>query len=294
MTLLVVIEILTLVEVLFLLTLLEMLYLRYYLAEGGNVRTYAVCNQKGGVGKTNTTYHLARAAVLASKRVLAIDLDPQGTLTGALAKESDLSEDIVTVADALAKHPIPLAGVVVEGLWDGLDVAPVAGESLALVRDQMVIEGAGREYRLKEAVSAVDGKYDLVLIDCPPSLDLLTINALIAADAALVITQAKLWSRNGFSRLLDTIADVRRYYNPGLNVEGVIVSQFQRVRTADNDGLSEIALAAPELGLRILEPAIPYRATIGDTAEMRVGLDTADKKLAAIYDGYLTQIGIQQ
>src|SRR5690625_2035428 len=128
-------------------------------------RILAVCNQKGGVGKTTTTYHLARAGIRAGKKVLVVDLDPQGTLTNIAARE-ELPEDSISIADVLsARGREPLAEVIVPGLWEGLDVAPTVGEGLGVVRDELVVAGAGREARLRDALSQAAQQYDLILID---------------------------------------------------------------------------------------------------------------------------------
>ena len=117
----------------------------------------ALCNQKGGVGKSTTTFHLARAAVQAGRRVLVVDLDPQGNLTTSIAAET-VDDDQAQLADALSSRaPETLRDVIVPGLWPGLDLVPTAGVTLGAVRDELVIAGAGRESRLREALQAFSG-----------------------------------------------------------------------------------------------------------------------------------------
>src|SRR5690606_38184370 len=180
-------------------------------------RIYALCNQKGGVGKSTTTFHLARAAVLRGERVLVVDNDPQGNLTAVAAAE-EVSEDQAGLADVLStRAPETVADVIVAGVWHSLNVVPTSGTTLGYVRDELVIAGAGREVRLREALASVKDDYDMILIDCAPSLDQLTINGLTAADDVVIVTHSKQWSLSGLAQLLETIENVRQYYNPELS-----------------------------------------------------------------------------
>ncbi len=253
--------------------------------------TIAIANQKGGVGKSTTTYHLARAAVIKGLRVLAVDLDPQGNLTSSLTSHP-LPEDIEGVADVLsARSNATLKDVLVPGIWGSLDVAPTVGETLALVRDELVIAGAGRERRLHTALNQVNDNYDLCLIDCAPSLDQLTLNGLSAATAVLIVTHSKLWSANGLARLLETIADVRRYYNPTLTIGGVIVNQHEANTNAGDYWLKELTSQLQRRSLRLLQPPIPKRVAISDSVESSTGLDQWPSAgiayIADIYSQYL-------
>ncbi|NKW16395.1 AAA family ATPase, partial [Rhodococcus hoagii] len=149
---------------------------------------YAFCNQKGGVGKTTVTFHIADAARRAGLKVLAVDMDPQGNLSTILTKEPIHPGD-AGIADVLSdRSEATLGDIISEGLWPGVELAATVpdAETLAAVRDELVIAGAGREHRLRDALDAVRNNYDLILIDCPPSLDQLTINALVAADQAVI------------------------------------------------------------------------------------------------------------
>lgn len=254
----------------------------------------ALCNQKGGVGKSTTAFQLARAAVLAGRRVLVVDADPQGNLTSVAAAEV-VGDDQVGLADALsARAPESLAQVIVAGVWPGLDVAPTSGATLGLVRDELVVAGAGREGRLRQALAQVASDYDLVLIDCAPSLDQLTINALSAADAVVVVTHAKLFSANGLAQLLETVASVREHYNPALAVAGIIVNQHEERTLSGQGWLAQLHEAATARALVVLEPPVPKRVVISDATEAARGLDqwgsAEASALAAIYAGYLAAI----
>lgn len=260
--------------------------------------TLALCNQKGGVGKSTTAFHLARAAVIRGQRVLLVDNDPQGNLTSVTAAEL-VEEDQAGLADALsARAPETVRDVIVPGIWPGLDLVPTAGVNLGAVRDELVIAGAGREGRLREALTEVAQDYDLVFIDCAPSLDQLTINGLTAADGVVIVTHSKLWSANGLAQLLDTISAVREYYNPRLEVAGVIVNQHEERTLAGQHWLNELTAAAEKRSLKVLQPPIPKRVAISDATEVAQGLDqlgSADAAaLATIYANHLTALeGVQ-
>ena len=259
-----------------------------------SVQIIALCNQKGGVGKSTTTFHLARAAVLSGKRVLVVDNDPQGNLTSVAA--ADVVEDEQAgLADVLsARAPETVRDVVVPGVWPGMDVLPTSGVTLGFVRDELVIAGAGREGRLREALAQVADDYDLVLIDCAPSLDQLTINGLAAATAVVVVTHSKLFSANGLAQLLDTISTVRQYYNPTLSVAGIIVNQHEERTVSGQTWLDELHGAANSRGLSVLTPPIPKRVVVSDATEAAKGLDewgsAEANTLAKVYADHLVAI----
>ncbi len=236
-------------------------------------RVIALCNQKGGVGKTTTTFQLARAAVLAKQRVLVVDLDPQGNLTSVAAAEA-VADDQAGLADALsARTSETIRDVIVPGVWPGMDLAPTSGTALGFVRDELVIGGAGRESRLSDALKAVKDDYDLILIDCAPSLDQLTINGLTAADDVVIVSHSKLFSANGIAQLLDTIELVRQHYNPSLRIAGLIVNQHEERTVSGQSWLEQLSAAAIDRGLTILGKPIPKRVVISDATEAARGLD---------------------
>lgn len=254
---------------------------------------FAICNQKGGVGKSTTIYHLTRAAILAGLRVLVIDADPQGNLTRALT--DDVQEDDAAVADALSdRSTVTLTDILVQGIWEGLTVAPTVGGMLSAVRDELVSTSKpGREARLRTQLAGIKDDYDVVLIDCGPALDTLTLNTLTAADGVVIVTQSKQWSLDGLAQLLETIREARRYYNPQLAVAGLVVNQHEGHTSAGRHWAAELEAAADEHALRMLTPYVPKRQPISDAIDYGQGLDQGDSKvrpLAAIYADHLAQL----
>lgn len=250
----------------------------------------ALANQKGGTGKTTTTAHLARAAVVRGYRVLAVDTDPQANLTRTLAGKP-LEPRQATLADVLiprATHD--LAEVLVAGTWTGLDLVPAA-TALADAADALVGMRLGRERRLAGALDQVATGYDLILIDCPPALGLLTINALTAADRVVVVSDAEPWSADGMAELAYTVDGVQTNFNAALSWAGVVVNEWSRTRRHVSV-LTDIARHFAEAP--ILQPKIPRLTVLGETLDAGRGLDQwstarADE-LAATYDGYLTKL----
>ena len=185
------------------------------------MKILAITNQKGGVGKTTTCVNLAASLAATKRRVLMIDLDPQGNAT----MGSGVDKDAVgaTVYHVLLGEK-SLDEVKVKAEKGGFDVIP-ANRELAGAEVELVNEFA-RETRLKEALGKLDGAYDYVLIDCPPALNLITVNALTAAQAVLIPMQCEYYALEGLSDLVKTIKKVRAHLNPVLEIEGLLRTMF--------------------------------------------------------------------
>ncbi len=190
--------------------------------ETSRPRILAIANQKGGVGKTTTAINLGAALAAEDQRVLVIDLDPQGNASTGLGIDADqrnlTTYDLMIEGMALREIVIPTQ---VEGLW----IAPATTDLSSA--DVELVANENRVFLLKDAfVPSVIGGFDFILIDCPPSLNLLTVNAMVAADAILVPLQSEFFALEGLSQLMLTIREVRQSANPGLRIEGVVLTMF--------------------------------------------------------------------
>ncbi|MCM3887498.1 ParA family protein [Frankia sp. R82] len=185
----------------------------------------AVANQKGGVAKTTSVASLGAALTELGRRVLLVDLDPQACLTFSLGLDPDILE--LSVHDVLLGRLS--AGIVVTTTADGTDLLPATIELAG--SEAVLLSRTGREHALRLALAELLDSYDVILIDCPPSLGVLTINGLTAADEVIVPLQCETLSHRGVGQLLDTVQDVRRLTNPRLRVRGVLPTLFD-ARTA--------------------------------------------------------------
>ncbi len=203
-------------------------------------RIYAVANQKGGVGKTTTAINLGAYVAKGGKRVLLIDMDPQANATSSLGYDKRSLEQ--TMYDVIINN-LPLSDLIITTERLGLDLAPAG---LALAGAEVELVGLPkREYRLALALRLVLDRYDFVIIDCPPSLGLLTLNSLTAANGAIIPIQCEYLALEGLSQLLGTIKRIREKLNPSLNVMGVVMTMYDSRTTLSAQVVNEVRTYFP-------------------------------------------------
>ncbi len=184
-------------------------------------KVVAIANQKGGVGKTTTCVNLAASLAATHRRVLVVDLDPQGNATMGCGIDKSALE--LTVCDVLLDD-VEARDAIVQPAEGSFDVLP-GNQSLTLAEVELVTQ-ADREFRLRDALASVAGDYDYVIIDCPPSLNMLTVNALAAADGVLIPMQCEYYALEGLTALLGTIEQIRSGANPQLELHGILRTMF--------------------------------------------------------------------
>jgi chromosome partitioning protein len=214
----------------------------------------AVLNQKGGVGKTTTAINVGAYLAKAGKKVLLVDFDPQGNATSGLGLAKETAE---TTSYDILFRPAEIASAILESNVPGLNVI-AANAGLAAAEVEMV-DTSSRELKLKEAIKGLD--YDFILIDCPPALGLLTVNALAAADLLLIPVQAEYYALEGLSQLLSVMQRVRQGLNPDLELFGVVVTMYDGRTSLSSQVYDELK---KHFGDKVFKTIIPRNVRLAE------------------------------
>lgn len=217
--------------------------------------TLAITNQKGGVGKTTTCVNLAASLARLGKRVLVVDLDPQGNATTGSGVDKH-ADDPTSCEVLLGQATVPEAAHHVEG---GFDLIPSNGD--LTVAEVRLMDQERREYRLRDALAPVAAHYDHILIDCPPSLNLLTVNGLVAADGVVIPMQCEYYALEGLTALMRTIESIQKGPNPQLRIAGLLRTMFDPRNRLSGDVSDQLT---GHFGERVFRTVIPRNIRLAE------------------------------
>jgi chromosome partitioning protein len=232
-------------------------------------KIFAIANQKGGVGKTTTSVNLAASLAATKRRVLIVDIDPQGNATmGSGVNKHDIEAGS---ADVLCERAVVKEAMVfVEGV--GYTLLPANGN--LTVAEVELMQAVSREFRLTQALQSVTGHFDYILIDCPPALNVLTVNALVAAQGVIIPMQCEYYALEGLSALRGTIERIRQTANPGLQIAGLLRTMYDPRNNLANDVSNQLT---SHFGDQVFRTIIPRNVTLAEAPSHGVPVLIYDK-----------------
>ncbi len=248
------------------------------------MQTFAIANQKGGVGKTTTAVNLAAGLARSYKKVLLIDMDPQGNATTASAfDKNELPNSILEVL----MNEVSIEDAIQKCESGKYDILPANGELTSA--EVELLNELMREQRLKHALMRVDGDYDFVIIDCPPSLNMLTLNALVAADGVIIPVQCEFFALEGLSALVQTIKKVEQVANKYLHIEGIVMTMYDSRTTLTIDVSKQLT---QHFGDIVYKTSIPRNIRLAEAPSHGLAIFDYDKdsKGAISYMGLAAEV----